>query len=661
MKPMSLSDTLDTSRPPTDVRDVASDRPQRISLLVYYKDSADVIPLARNAQLVVGRVPEADISIPEPTLSRQHARIERMGDDVWIEDLGSSNGTLVNGEPIDRKRLLPGDDIGLGNVALSVHINASYGQGLEHHAKFAKTLEEEIVRAKTFGRSLALLLIKESGPNLFAEWSNQLRQLLRPVDRIAIHSVGHVEILLPETDRSSALQRAQRLIDAVGGLVCGVAAFPTVGVENANALFELCKRALESATGDKPVVAAGRPTRNTSQILRSAPIIGNTMREVYRTVSRVANSRLPVLLQGETGVGKEVVAQAIHDASPRRKADLCSINCGAIPRDLVLSVLFGHERGAFTGAERRQRGLFEEGDGSTLLLDEVGELPLEAQVALLRALETGKIRRVGGAEELPVDVRVISATHRDLESMCDAGTFRRDLLFRLNPMTIEIPALRARADEIRPLAERFLVMACKMSGCAERRLSEAALDLLMRYRWPGNVRELRNAMERAVIVSTSAEIQPSDLPDRLRSANALLSGNTGAATFRASDPTPFRGMPHVGALDFKTLVRRHEADLILSALHRCGWNRTRASEQLEVPLRTLMHKIQSLGIKRPPGDTTAPLLSEGPLRPALAEFEGRLLEQSLIDADGNKAAAARQLKLPLSTFLYKLRQTNRIA
>jgi DNA-binding NtrC family response regulator len=321
------------------------------------------------------------------------------------------------------------------------------------------------------------------------------------------------------------------------------------------------------------------------------------MRGLFEQVERIAVSSIPVLVTGETGTGKEVIARAIHDRGPRRGRPLCCVNCGAIPSQLVESTLFGHEKGAFTGAGNQHKGVFETADGGTVLLDEIGELPPGAQAALLRVLESKRFTRVGGAAELEVDVRVIAATHRDLDAMAAAGTFRRDLLYRLNAMTLAIPPLRERRGEIPPLAERFLGETAAENTRQMRGIDTTAMALLCSYDWPGNVRELRNVIERAVVLSRDPVITPNDLPDRLR-----------ALTEPIASPHPRDETGPIARLDteesgataaaLRERVRDFEAAEILAALESAGWNQTLAAQKLQLPLRTLVHKIKQLGIKK---------------------------------------------------------------
>jgi len=288
-----------------------------------------------------------------------------------------------------------------------------------------------------------------------------------------------------------------------------------------------------------------------------------------------------VLIEGESGTGKELVARALHDLSPRAERPFVAVNCGAIPEQLIESELFGHAKGAFTGAVSAKRGLFEEADGGTLLLDEVGDLPVQLQVSLLRVLQEGEVRRVGDARAIRVDARVLAATHQDLAQAVAAGTFREDLFYRLNVVGLRLPPLRERSEEIESVACRFLARHAARLGLPEKPLSAAALRLLLAWRWPGNVRELENALERALVLSEGPEIEAEALPEELR-ASAAPSG-----------PPP---APAEGDLSVKRAQRALEADLIRRALERTNGNRTRAAELLELSPRALLYKIRDYGI-----------------------------------------------------------------
>jgi two-component system, NtrC family, response regulator AtoC len=309
---------------------------------------------------------------------------------------------------------------------------------------------------------------------------------------------------------------------------------------------------------------------------------GPAMKEVLRVVQKVAPAPTTVLIEGESGTGKELVARALHALSPRSERPFVAVNCGAIPETLIESELFGHAKGAFTDARSAKRGLFEEADGGTLLLDEVGELPLLVQPSLLRVLQDCEVRRVGDNRSTRVDVRVLAATNRDLAAQVQQGRFREDLYYRLNVVGVRLPPLRERQDEIPLLAERLLARHGERIGVPARRLSPRALEALRRYRWPGNVRELENALERALVLSEDEEIGPESLPEAVQ---------------RALDPEPLPPQLDPDDLSVKRAQRVLEADLIRRALERTAGNRTRAAELLELSPRALLYKIREYGLE----------------------------------------------------------------
>ncbi len=586
------------------------DSKKRASLLIYHRDGAEVVPLKPGCPITVGRSSQADLTVRDPSLSRQHARVELVGDEIWLQDLGSTNGTRVNGEPATRSRVRPGDDIVIGAVPAFIHALSSMElglYGLDSHDAFVDALEQELVRMADTGRSLAMVLVQEQkGGRGLELWSPRVRALLRSFHRMALYSPDTVEICLPDCDEPAARELCRRVVEesrpGEPRLLCGVALYPQAG-GGALELLEAASQAARRATPGSPVaLAASRGRRTLSPGYeggRSATVVRSpAMRSLYATVDKVAGARVPVLILGETGTGKEVIARALHDRGPGQDAPMCCVNCGAIPAELVESTLFGHERGAFSGAVKRAAGVFETAHGGTVLLDELGELPAQAQAALLRVLETGKITRVGSPHEIPVDVRVIAATHRDLEAMCDEGLFRRDLLYRLNVVCLEVPPLRERPEELIPLAELFLDRANRANGRDVREISGDARQVLTAHLWPGNVRELKNAIERATVISDGQTIQVDDLPRGLAAARSEPEAVPAPAPAPGPAPAPAPEEPG----NLKEQVKQYEAMLIRGALERCGWNTRQAAEQLGLPLRTLNHKVKQHGIVRPGGD-----------------------------------------------------------
>jgi two-component system response regulator AtoC len=299
------------------------------------------------------------------------------------------------------------------------------------------------------------------------------------------------------------------------------------------------------------------------------------MQDIFRTISKIADYKTTVLVTGESGVGKELVARAIHRRSSRRGGSFVAVNCGAIPENLLESELFGHTKGAFTDAISDRRGLFEDASGGTLFLDEIGELPLGLQVKLLRVLEDELIRRLGETRDIKVDTRIITATHRDLLAETKAGRFREDLFYRLNVLPIHIPPLRDRREDIPLLIEHFVTRNNTRLRSNIVGIDSEARRLLFEYGWPGNVRELENTIERAMVLAEGDQIVVTDLPERVR---------------EAQDPVQMQLAS--GELSVKKTTRIIEEILIRRALQKTKGNRTRAAELLEISHRALLYKIK---------------------------------------------------------------------
>jgi two-component system response regulator AtoC len=304
------------------------------------------------------------------------------------------------------------------------------------------------------------------------------------------------------------------------------------------------------------------------------------MQAIFKTISKIADYKTTALVMGESGVGKELVARAIHKRSSRRGGPFCAVNCGAIPETLLESELFGHKRGAFTDASSDRIGLFEQATTGTLFLDEIGELPQKLQVKLLRVLQEETVRKLGDTRDTKVDVRIIAATHRDLNAETKAGRFREDLFYRINVLQIVIPPLRDRKEDIPILLEHFLARNNARFGITIRGFEPEAKRLLLEYAWPGNVRELENTVERAMVLAERDTLFVEDLPERLREAR---------------DPVKMQLMS--GELSIKKTARAIEEILIRRALVKTGGNRTRAAEVLEISHRALLYKIKDYHIE----------------------------------------------------------------
>jgi len=297
--------------------------------------------------------------------------------------------------------------------------------------------------------------------------------------------------------------------------------------------------------------------------------------------ARAAQTDATVLIQGETGTGKELLAKAVHFNSTRREKPFVTINCGAIPKDLLESELFGHVKGSFTGATGHKRGKVESADGGTLFLDEIGEMPLELQVKLLRLIQQGEIEKVGAPSASNVDVRIIAATHRNLPAMIEDGAFREDLYYRLSVIPLELPPLRERSDDIPELVQHFFLKAKRKYSREQLVLPDPLMRHFSAYRWPGNIRELENIIERLVVLTKSTQIGPSDLPEHLR-----------------------REHPSVDMLNLEMppqgiSLEAIEKELILRALHKFKWNQTHAARYLDISRKALMYRMEKHGIHRP--------------------------------------------------------------
>jgi two-component system response regulator PilR (NtrC family) len=358
--------------------------------------------------------------------------------------------------------------------------------------------------------------------------------------------------------------------------------------------------------------------KRSDQAASSSKLIGDSpaMNELRATISKVARSQAPVYIAGESGVGKELAARLIHELGPRSASPFVPVNCGAIPSELMESEFFGHKKGSFTGAHADKDGLFHAAQGGTLFLDEVAELPMHMQVKLLRVIQEKAVRPIGARAELPVDVRILSATHKNLARLVELGSFRQDLFYRINVIELRVPPLRERRDDIPKLASRVLERLAQSSGASPARLAPDALKSLLAYDFPGNVRELENVLERAVAMCENGNITAEDLRLTPRSGfgeagepapdpGAYAYTPAGAAPPRTMAPPPYApspGMPsdaREGDMpsDLAAAVAETERAAIMKALEATRWNRTAAAKQLGLTLRQLRYRLEKLGIE----------------------------------------------------------------
>ncbi len=346
------------------------------------------------------------------------------------------------------------------------------------------------------------------------------------------------------------------------------------------------ENAIKGAAGRTSRPAPAGSDENGARLERELSLlVSPQMREIQAIVEQAARADVTVLICGETGVGKELVARAIHARSPRRRAPFVKVNCAAVPRELLESELFGHERGAFTGAHQRKPGRFEMADGGTIFLDEIGELHPALQAKLLHVLQDGEFSRVGGRNNVTVDVRVICATNRELAREVAAGRFREDLFYRLNVINILVPPLRERRDEIPGLVRYFGQRYSRLFNFPEPEISPEALEAFIQHGWPGNIRELENFIKRMIV------LQDASLPRTLMAAPSLPATAAGAEPYTATKELSLKEISRRAVLEA-------ERQVIRRALEQCRWNRVKTAKMLKISYRALLYKIKDMGLKQ---------------------------------------------------------------
>jgi DNA-binding NtrC family response regulator len=462
---------------------------------------------------------------------------------------------------------------------------------------------------KNIRRTLRMVLEPEGYAVAEAESAEQAVELLQaePVD-LAIF-----DIRLPGMDGLQLLTRARELwkdlpvimisghadtSDVVDAVKRGAADFFQKPVDRDRVLVSVRNALSRRSLEEKVQVLSSRERKFDDEMLGDSP----AMRKLREEIAKVAPSNARVLVLGESGSGKELVAAEVHRLSKRAAGPFVKVNCAAIPSELIESELFGHEKGSFSGAAARRRGQFEVASSGTLFLDEIGDMSLSAQAKVLRALQTNEITRVGSEKAIGVDVRVVAATNKDLEAEVREGTFREDLLFRLNVVPLRTPPLRERLDDVALLAERFIQLAVRENGVRPKPVDPAVYERLRSHRWPGNVRELRNVCERMVIMS-GERIAVGDVPESVGP--------------RALAPPPAAGggspadLSRYGEVPLKELRDLVERDYILKKLEEHDWNITQAAQALGVERTNLHKKIKQHGLSRPGRGAPLPEADEG--------------------------------------------------
>jgi two-component system, NtrC family, response regulator AtoC len=538
----------------------------------------------------IGRGVSCDLQIDHPSISRHHATLQLSP--LQISDARSRNGTRVRGAavaPGTAVRVEIGEAVQLGQATVLVHhkqlVLDSAATALERSSEsLVRQLEIECARSARSGSPFAYLRLHiERGTVPYGE----LRDTMRITDVVADDGGNRFQLLLPDTSVAQiagAIARIKQLLTRLDAAArIAAARYPFDGT-TAEALMARVWEQIES-----PVPVA------------------TEMDAVRSLIAQVAVSDVSVLINGETGVGKELCAEMLHRQSRRAGRPFVKLNCSTITESLIESELFGHERGAFTGATTATRGLFEAGDGGTVFLDEIGELPLPAQAKLLRVLEERVVRRVGSTVGRTLDVRFMCATNRMLHEEIDAGRFRRDLFYRINGVTITLPPLRERVGEIAGLARAF---ASRPRGhAAPPTLDDDVIAVLQRHAWPGNIRELRNTIERAVLLANGGPIRQHHLvlenSRRDRSSGPTIPIERSAVPTERSSITTIpieRISGDIAARDSQRLgdaLADVERQRILDALDRCGGNQTRAARMLGISRNTLLARLDSYGLPRP--------------------------------------------------------------
>ncbi|HEV7557739.1 MAG TPA: sigma 54-interacting transcriptional regulator [Kofleriaceae bacterium] len=577
-------------------REVAVD--DREYLLCIHNDRSFVVRIPTSGELVVGRGPDAGLSIDDPLVSRAHAQLLVVPDGLRLMDLGSRHGTLVNGERVIAPRLVvSGDVVTIGNVLVVVrHASRSVVPSVSDLPVLSRRLAEELSRVAEYERELAILVFRfvEAGDHeaLLAAIGDRLRV----IDTAATIGPRHVGIVAPElgADAACELARAIVALDATS-FAAGIAIAPFDGID-ADALVATARSA---ATAAKPgCVELARDVAETIVAGTQRIIVADpAMARLYELARRLARSTIPVLIEGETGVGKELAAAAVHAFSSRSAGPFISMNCAAIAETLAESELFGYAKGAFTGAMVAKPGHLEVASGGTLFLDEIGELSPAIQAKLLRVLENGEFVRVGETKPRTTDLRIVAATNRDLQTEVDKGRFRSDLYFRLGAARLAIPPLRDRPRDLALLAAHMLDQACHRLARPPLQLSIAAAVALFRHDWAGNIRELRHVVDYAATTApdNAVEIELWHLPASLATeARKARDANVQVASVESS---PSTASP--GATTFRPIadeVRELERSRMVAAMRACGGVQNRAAELIEMPLRTFVTKLKRYAI-----------------------------------------------------------------
>jgi Nif-specific regulatory protein len=585
----------------------------------------------------IGRDPSNSLPLNDALISRQHAIIRNKSGDVTLADLNSRNGTFVNTVPVSERKLEPGDRIQVGDSLLLFVIEEEDAATPAVHVRFDETVTagQALVQLR---KNDSVYLNPLKVPSVTERMARDLKTLLRistelssirghealqrhllelifesiPADRGAVlvldpdsndtsstfswsrKSGANADVVVSRSvldgvikDRAAVLSNAAQsvlaapllMLDKLTGVIyleSTTNRFDEGHLELLVGVAGMASGALDYARRLEWLESENRRLRSDFNLEHNMVGESSRMREIYQFVAKAAPTNSTVLIRGESGTGKELVARAIHLNSPRSHHPFVAINCAALSETLLESELFGHEKGAFTGAIAQKKGKLEVASSGTVFLDELGELAPSLQAKLLRVLQEREFERVGGTRPIKVDIRLIAATNRDLEKAIQAGTFRQDLYYRLNVISVSMPALKDRRQDIPLLAGYFAMRFSKDAGRAVKGISPEARKCLVQYDWPGNVRELENAIERAVVLGTTELIQPEDLPDQLLEKQAV---------------------PGVQVTEYHQAVKDVKRQLVLKAFEDAGGNYAQAARLLGIHPNNLHRLIRNLDLK----------------------------------------------------------------
>jgi DNA-binding NtrC family response regulator len=539
--------------------------------LAFYRHGEELLRVALTERITVGRSAECDVSLPDPELSRLHAEVERRGDRFHLVDR-SGRGTRVAGEVVREAPLADGSDVALGAWRVLFR-EAGPGDDALTRLSGGTSLRAQGEPASSVP---VRLRVRERGRERVVHLEGEALSVGKDRQNDLVLDDPFVSARHLRLERRRGRWRVRDLGSTNGTVLAGVRVTEAELPQGAPIALGDAELVLETAAAPRSPPAA------FEGLVSADP----AMRQLFELVERVAPSDAAVTVLGETGTGKELVARALHRLSRRRERAFIPVNCSAIAESLIESELFGHEKGAFSGADRLRKGAFEEAEGGTIFLDEIGELPVELQPKLLRTLELGEVKRVGASRPIQVDVRVVAATHRDLRAQVRAGKFREDLYYRLCVVPVTVPPLRARRGDVRSLAEHFLGRAAPR-GLALR-FTDEALAKLEAHPWPGNVRQLKNVVQRALLFRGEGLAIPA-------SVVTIEDAEPGA---RAGDHDTL----YLRGLTMEDLER----EAIRLSLRRHRGKRAAVVKELAIAKSTVMKRIGQWGLQGEGRDPAAP-------------------------------------------------------